>query len=163
MGSFQRFSYGDALMKKKENVFESSTIEIPSVDITIEIAPITIDLKSVKKLFEDKNLWKIVLYSSLLEFYGKILLRAFFEAHKIQQKTWLKRLERLSLGQVHKNLKDLQLIDNETDKQMKRIVEIRNNVVHDILVSSLLFGASEAEEVVKHAEKCISKLANTKV
>ena len=66
-------------------------------------------------------------------------------------------------SQVHKNLKDLRLIDNETDKQMKRIVEIRNSVVHDILSSHLFLGDSEAEEVAKNAEQCISKLANTKV
>lgn len=142
------------------------TIEIPaiSVNVSVPIPEVSISVKvpSVGEILENKDLWRIVVYCSLLEFYAKIRLREFFERHGIKNNKWLGNLSRLPLERVRQTLRDLGLIDKRTDKRISRVQQLRNHVVHDILVSAVLSLPEDAEDVAKQAQQCIHALTSSK-
>lgn len=141
---------------------EKIKIRIPTIPISLSIdASVTVSIPTIDQILENKNLWKVVLYSSILEFLGKIRLRKFFEDREIKQEKWLTRLEKLPLSQVREMLKELQLIDQETYVNIQKVAKVRNAFIHNVLLCSLLFDEDEAKEAVKYAQQCMSVLAKT--
>jgi len=145
------------------------TIEVPAISITasIPVSEVAVSVEahmpSVSEILKNKNLWRIVVYCSLLEFYAKIRLRVFFEAHGIKNSKWLDNLSILPLDRVRQMLRDLALIDKRTDKKILRVQQVRNNVIHNILVSAMLSLPEEAEEVAEKAQQCILVLTKSKI
>lgn len=152
----------------KYAVVGNVTIEVPAISITASIpmpefsVSVEAHVPSASEIFENKDLWRIVVYCSLLEFYAKIRLRVFFEAHGIKNCKWLDSLSRLPLDRVRQMLRGLGLVDNRTDKSIKRVQNVRNHVVHNILASAMVTIPEEADEVAKKAQQCIRALTGTK-
>ncbi|GEM_PF-1993639 len=57
-------------------------------------------------------------------------------------------------------LRELELIDDETYKMMRKVKEIRNQFLHDILISAMLFNSDEAQDAIRYAKHCIEVLAS---
>ncbi len=121
----------------------------------------TVSLPSINEILRNKDLWKVVLYSSLLEFFGKIRLKEFFEAREIKQEKRLRRLDKLSLNPVRETLKDLQLIEQTICERIGDVQKVRNEFVHNILLSSILFDEDKAEKAAAYAKRCISALSTS--
>lgn len=140
------------------------TIRVPAVSIVAQIPipavsiSVVAHVPSVSEILENGDLWRVVVYCSLLEFYAKIRLREFFEGHGIKEKEWLDDLSRLPLNRVREMLKDLGLVDKRTNKRMLKVQEVRNGVVHNLLISAMLPLSKEADEVAKKAQQCIRLL-----
>jgi hypothetical protein len=145
------------------------TIHVPAVSIVAQIPIPDVSLSvvahvpSVADILEDRNLWRVVVYCSLMEFYAKIRLRAFFELRGIEGEKWLDNLDKLSLNRVREMLRDLGLVDKRTNKRMLRIQEVRNRIIHNILVSAMFSLSEEADEVECKAQQCIRTLTMTKL
>jgi len=150
----------------KESESSSITVKIIPTPVTVQISAtvpvsvqVTTPIPSLKEILENKDLWNVVLHVFLLEFFGKMKLQRFFETRNIKEGGWLNRLEKLPVGQVCQMLNDLKLADQEIIKEMREVLELRNEFVHRIFISSILFDKEEAKKTIKKAEKCISVLS----
>lgn len=131
--------------------------------MSVASGSVQVHMPSVSEILKNKNLWRIVVYCSLLEFYAKIRLRLFFEAHGVMNDKWLDNLSKLPLDRVRQMLRDLRLIDRQTDERILRVQQVRNDVIHNILVSAIFSQSDEAEEVAKKAQQCIFAMTKSKI
>ena len=133
------------------------TIQIPPISVVVHVP-----VPSSGEIIKNKDLWRIVVYCSLLEFYAKIRLQRFFEGHGIKSDKWLHRLDKYPLDRVRQMLVDLDLVEKSLSKKILRVEKARNHVVHEILVSAMIPLSEEADEVTEIAEQCIRALTRTR-
>ena len=105
------------------------------------------------KVMEDKRLWGLIVFYTLVEMAGKRMITNYFKKQGIKgMDDWIDGLTCTSLV---KRLYKLKLIDKSIYTAMLHIVEVRNDLVHDF--TELLFIPIEGNKI-DQAEKAVKKV-----
>jgi hypothetical protein len=132
-------------------------IIIPSISIPAEVeVNVVAELPCLKLILEDKRFWHVIVNYTMFEMLGKELIKKHFENKGLTgMDDWVGKLS--CKGLVSRLFK-LELINEETYQQLKHLVEVRNDFVHDIraILVTKAFNEKEMADLIDSSSKALS-------
>jgi hypothetical protein len=128
-------------------------ISIPAVKISA-----VIKLPGLKQVLEDKKFWHVIVNYTRFEMLGKELIKEHFEKKGLTgMDDWI---DKLSCARLVSRLFKLKLINKQTYQQLKRLVKVRNDFVHDFraVLITKAFNEKEMTNLIKFSSEALSQL-----
>jgi hypothetical protein len=134
-------------------------ITIPPISIPAEVeVNVVAELPCLKQILEDKRFWHVIVNYTMFEMLGKGLIKEHFRNKGLTgMDDWI---DKLSCTRLVSRLFKLKLINEQTHQQLKRLVEVRNDFVHDIraILITKAFNEKEMADLIDSSSKALSQL-----